>query len=313
MSNTRVPYLTAGSQTAAHERASPRRAIAEIAPRRGPAARSLAPVPVALVIHAHPDDETFATGAWMRQLASSGWTVRNIIATGGEASELTFVDGDLKAARTRRLTKFESALALLGSDAWEWLGEEHTWLDAPARPERTVASADEAELTDHVRRAIRRHKPGILLTVGSDGLTGHPDHIAINRAVRDAVRADGVPSDGAWGARLHADDVARARGHIVKALGKGATLGSGRVDGATHALVEIDATPAAELRRQALDVYRPGLGTKPLHKIAKKATGDSAFLRAHFDASGWGVERYQAIQAETPVTSVFTQRVTWLT
>ncbi|WP_162939992.1 PIG-L deacetylase family protein [Gryllotalpicola protaetiae] len=252
-------------------------------------------MPVALVIHAHPDDEVFATAAWMRELATTGWTVRNVIATGGEAAELAKTRGDVEAARRQRLAKFERALDLLGSDSWEWLDRKSSWLDSAAHPERAVAAADSQLVTSHVRRALAQHKPGVILTVGADGLTGHPDHIAIHHAVRDAVRADGIPSDGAWGARLHANDIAAAKKHVTKELGKKAALGTGRTAGASHTLIDIDAAPVAKLRRQLLDVYSPGLGTKPLTKVAKTNPGDSGFLRAHFDASRWVVERYEAI------------------
>jgi LmbE family N-acetylglucosaminyl deacetylase len=36
-------------------------------------------------------------------------------------------------------------------------------------------------------RALETMRPDIVLTVGSDGLTGHPDHIACHNAVARAL------------------------------------------------------------------------------------------------------------------------------
>jgi LmbE family N-acetylglucosaminyl deacetylase len=43
----------------------------------------MAGVPTALVVHAHPDDEVFATGAATIALADAGWRIVLRVATGG--------------------------------------------------------------------------------------------------------------------------------------------------------------------------------------------------------------------------------------
>jgi hypothetical protein len=46
-----------------------------------------------LVVHAHPDDEVFATGAATIALAAAGWRVVLRVATGGEAAESRALSG----------------------------------------------------------------------------------------------------------------------------------------------------------------------------------------------------------------------------
>src|SRR5450755_2334393 len=57
----------------------------------------------ALVVVAHPDDETFGLGALIAGLTASGTAVHMLCFTRGEASTLNENDSDLLAARAREL------------------------------------------------------------------------------------------------------------------------------------------------------------------------------------------------------------------
>jgi LmbE family N-acetylglucosaminyl deacetylase len=245
-----------------------------------------------LLIHAHPDDESFANSGRVAQLAGEGFTVVAIVATAGEAGELAETH-DLEKARRRRLEKYERALEILGVSSWEWLEPDAEWVDAPGGP--LVSQADPARLQAAVRRRLEVHDPRIVLTVGADGLTGHPDHVAIGHAVRAAARGNAIPG-GVWGARLAASDV-RPGVRLASVAADGREVGSGRVTGTHAALTAFDVADVESTRRHALDAYIDGLGTDDLNELigAADRVGDSLLLRAIYDAQHWTTERYERI------------------
>lgn len=247
-----------------------------------------------LVIHAHPDDESFANAGRVAQLTAEGYDVVGIIATGGEATELAD-SRDLRQARSRRLEKYERALIVLGMKSWEWLEHGAEWLDAREGPQ--VSQADPARLKRAVQRMLDEHAPEMVLTVGTDGLTGHPDHVAIATAVREAVR-DRTIAGGVWGARLAVDDV-RAGVRLATPFATNRQIGSGRVTGTRAQLITFDVAAVETSRRRALDTYVGGLGTGDLRSLlgGTDRIGDGQLLRAIYDAQGWGIERYERLDA----------------
>lgn len=252
-------------------------------------------MPTAMLIHAHPDDEVFANFGWAHHVASQGYEVLGVVATGGEASEL-HATASLEEARARRIEKYEQALAMLGARSWRWLDASAGWIDAPSGRSLSEAAPDRLRLA--VERVLMEHRPDIVLTVGSDGLTGHPDHVAIARAVATATNRETVP-EGIWGARLRADDV-RAGALLVGSHTRGQKVGSGRVLGTAAHLVARDARSSVAARRRALDVYREGLGTDSLRSIVRAADriGDSVLLRGVLDATDWRWEYYEAVSRD---------------
>lgn len=236
----------------------------------------------ALVVHAHPDDEVFATGAATSMLSEQGWYVVLRLATAGVHGAADHVTG---------------SCALLGIDEWDWLGAEGQWIDDGGRNgQGTLATADPAEIADEVEQAMRAIKPELILTVGTDGLTGHPDHIAVSQAVQHALQRVHCR---ALGARLRAQDV-QAGEQLVQQLAPGEQIGSGKVVGSPAGTALEEITGASEKRRrQALDEYYEGLGTKPLADLitTHRASSDGLLLRAVFDAAGWQQDRFEELTA----------------
>ncbi|MDX3024982.1 PIG-L deacetylase family protein [Streptomyces acidiscabies] len=256
-----------------------------------------------LAVHAHPDDETWATGAALSTLSALGCTVHLRVASGGEASEPGQTD---VAARTRRAARLAGASAALGVHQWDWL-DEGRWIDTAGHPQpHSLTSARGEDLSDVIVQHLADIKPGIVLTVGADGLTGHPDHILIHRAVRHATARLSVPVT-VLGACLLRSDVARGHELLRAELGDTA-IGSGRCTGSpAHPEVRtLTATAqAASARRTAVDCYSEGLGTMRLADLllTYAGRGDSLLLRGVHDAIGWGTERYRAYSSacgETP-------------
>lgn len=234
------------------------------------------------MVHAHPDDEVFATGAATCVLSNAGWRVVLRVATAGIG---TAAD------------RLNASCDLLGIGEWDWLADDDRWVDdgGTAGP-RTLASAGVDEIAEEVQKSIQAVQPELILTVGRDGLTGHPDHIAIAAAVQLALRNH---SCRALGARLRAQDV--HTGHqLLQELLPGEPVGSGRVVGSADALGEIAGGPEiAVRRRRALDQYYDGLGTTDIAELVTTygRRGDSLLLRAVFDASGWHRDRFEVVSS----------------
>lgn len=167
-------------------------------------------LPVVLAVHAHPDDETLATGVALATLAERGHAVHVLTCTLGDhgevlVPELQHLEGTEGLAPHRR-GELAAAAAALGV-GHRVLGEE---VDAPdpgavryrdsgmaGSPEAThpqaLVNADRAELAAAVVEEIRRVGADIVLTYDETGGYGHPDHVAVHRAVVAAVRS--MPAD----------------------------------------------------------------------------------------------------------------------
>ena len=125
-----------------------------------------------LGIWAHPDDETWLCGGLMARAVRAGSRVACVTATRGEMGspdEQRWPPGaPLAAVRT---TEMEHALAALGVS-------EHQWLDYG---DGRCADVADAEAVARLTAVIDDVRPDTVLTFGPDGMTGHPDHIAVSR------------------------------------------------------------------------------------------------------------------------------------
>ncbi len=133
-----------------------------------------------LSIWAHPDDETYLAGGLMAAAVDNGQRVVCVTATAGERGTS---DPDTwppsRLGRVRRL-EAAAAMAVLG------VAEHH------------VLGLPDGELAEHpdegttlVGRLLDQVDPDTVVTFGPDGITFHPDHIAIHRWVRDACEQRG--------------------------------------------------------------------------------------------------------------------------
>ena len=132
-----------------------------------------------LVIGAHPDDAEYFAGATIAALRDAGAAVELVVCTDGARGGRGLAD----AATTRRAEQ-ECAAAVLGVDAWVWLGHA----------DGSLPSGDplREELVRHVRRArpelVLAHDPRTLWTrIGDLAHPGHSDHRAAGQATLDAI------------------------------------------------------------------------------------------------------------------------------
>lgn len=126
----------------------------------------------ALVVVAHPDDESFGLGGVLDLLARGGTKVSVLCFTHGEASTLHGRTGDLFRVREAELA---AAAAVLGVS--------HTRL--LSYPDGALARVALRELVTHVRTAVTNERPSHLVVFDEGGVTGHPDHA---RATEAAAR-----------------------------------------------------------------------------------------------------------------------------
>ncbi len=141
--------------------------------------------PGLLLVHAHPDDESIFTGATMARYAAEGARVTLVTCTKGErgANRLAYgpVENEDELAELR-VKELEAACAALGVSDHRFLGGPGRWRDSGAdrRPGAADAGcfrhADVDEAARELAKVLREVKPQVIVTYGTDGFYGHPDH-----------------------------------------------------------------------------------------------------------------------------------------
>lgn len=121
-------------------------------------------------IWAHPDDEAYLSAGLMAEMRRAGHRVVVITATLGERGTDDPASWPPTRLAARRRVELRNSLAAVGVDDVRLLGYEDGTCD---RQDGAVATARIARLLAEVR-------PDLVVTFGPDGVTGHPDHRAVN-------------------------------------------------------------------------------------------------------------------------------------
>ena len=171
-----------------------------------------------LFVHAHPDDESIATGGTIARLVEAGTTVSVLTATRGERGETAPGsapdDLDPESLAELRLAELSGALTALGVQQHFWLGTrpargsgraERRYVDSgmqwgadgwavPADDvtDTALSLADHDEVTADVLALIRATGPELVVSYDARGGYGHPDHVALHRAGRAAAALAGI-------------------------------------------------------------------------------------------------------------------------
>lgn len=156
----------------------------------------------ALLVHAHPDDETINNGATMAMYAALGAEITLVTCTRGEEGEVLIDDlAHLAAAHTdtlgaHRELELANAMAALGIADYRFLGAPDVkYRDSgmigtpPNDREDCFWRADITEATARLVAIIDEVKPHILITYDEIGGYGHPDHIQAHRVAMAAAGA----------------------------------------------------------------------------------------------------------------------------
>jgi N-acetylglucosamine malate deacetylase 2 len=222
-------------------------------------------------VFAHPDDESFACAGALALAVDAGRPARLLVATRGEAGT---PDGtpDESIVETR-IAELRCAAREIGLD-------EVTLLEGY----RDGAVADEPfeRLVDEITSWLASRRPDAVITFGSHGVTGHPDHIVVGSATRWAVE------------RLAEAGIAPNAVYVVSPVFGPAQHRydlSAEEQGATH---RIDVTAVAARKLAALECHASQQDTLP----------EIAALRAAIEAGGPIYEGYSrvrpAVQAPHP-------------
>lgn len=170
-----------------------------------------------LFVHAHPDDETLATGLAMARYASLGHDVHLLTCTLGEEGEVippalahlaADQDDALGAWRRGELRAAMSVLgvthSVLGEDPGS--GTASRYRDsgmagtASAEHPDAFVRADLAEATALVAAQIRAVRPDVVVTYDERGGYDHPDHIQTHRVTMSALASLTAEAAAAGGA-----------------------------------------------------------------------------------------------------------------
>ncbi|MBK8464127.1 MAG: PIG-L family deacetylase [Nigerium sp.] len=174
-----------------------------------------------LFVHAHPDDETLATGGLIAHLAGQGIEVAVLTATRGERGEVP--PGPLAALlgtpelAAHREGELARALAALGATEGAFLGTPPAradgrtprryldsgmrWLDAgetvagpgeDAGPD-SLSLADPVSIAADIAAYARHVRAELIVSYDAHGGYGHPDHVALHGPSRAAASTLGVP------------------------------------------------------------------------------------------------------------------------
>lgn len=173
-----------------------------------------------LLVHAHPDDETLATGALIADLVADGVEVHVVTATRGERGELMPDVADVEpgspayvALRERELAGALDALGVsthsflgmppardpgaVGSRSYRdsgmrWVRDGLAGPAADSGPESFTA-AMMADAVADLSAAVTATDPDLLVTYDAGGGYGHPDHVRTHEVTTAVARAHGIP------------------------------------------------------------------------------------------------------------------------
>jgi N-acetyl-1-D-myo-inositol-2-amino-2-deoxy-alpha-D-glucopyranoside deacetylase len=178
-----------------------------------------------LAVHAHPDDETLATGALLATWAAAGLPVTVVTATRGERGEvigddLAHLAGDGPALAAHRTRELAGALSALGVRTHTFLDARSTEVSGDGAPQgaqspessaggyedsgmvwadgRRAALGDDVPVRAFVRARVdeaaarladvlRERRPSVVVTYDEDGGYGHPDHVRVHEVTIRAL------------------------------------------------------------------------------------------------------------------------------
>ncbi len=146
--------------------------------------------------HAHPDDESIATGGTMAKMAAEGHRIVLVVATRGENGEVA--DGFLRPdepLRERRVAETAASAEILGVSRVEFLGYVDSGM--MGTPENDVAGsfwqADVEEAAQKLAAILTEEAADVVTAYDENGVYGHPDHIQVYRVGMRAAQLAGTP------------------------------------------------------------------------------------------------------------------------
>ncbi len=172
--------------------------------------RQTARVATLVCFHAHPDDESIATGGTMARAAADGHRVVLVVATRGENGEVEegfLPPGEALGARRERETL--ASAEVLGASRVEFL--DYTDSGMIGTPTNEVDGcfwrADVEEAAGRLAAILVEEQADVLTVYDDNGGYGHPDHIQVHRVGVRAAELAGTPE--VYEATMNRDDMRR--------------------------------------------------------------------------------------------------------
>lgn len=189
--------------------------------------------------HAHPDDESIATGGTMFLASQAGHTVVLVTATRGEQGEpQPGVLAEGEPLWERRVIETKLAADILGVRRAEFLGYEDSGMIGEPTNDNPACfwQADVEEAAQRLAAILVDVDADVLTIYDSHGGYGHPDHIQVHRVGRRAAEIAGV--DRVFQSTMNRD-------RIMKQMAENANLFEDEVES------ELEGETVEQIRRRA--------------------------------------------------------------
>jgi N-acetyl-1-D-myo-inositol-2-amino-2-deoxy-alpha-D-glucopyranoside deacetylase len=171
-----------------------------------------------LLVHAHPDDESIATGGVILRATDAGRRVVLVTCTRGEEGEIHNLDP--ASARPRlaeiRETELRRACTMLGVQRLELLGYRDSGM-AGAPSNRNPSCFHRAPVGEAAARLVtilRQERPQVVVSYTADGTYGHPDHVKAHLVTAAALAL--LLEEGWRPARVYWHAVPRSRASLTR-------------------------------------------------------------------------------------------------
>jgi N-acetyl-1-D-myo-inositol-2-amino-2-deoxy-alpha-D-glucopyranoside deacetylase len=274
-----------------------------------------------LLVHAHPDDETIATGATMAKYAAEGAHVTLVTCTLGEEGEilvpgLAHLAADKEdALGEHRITELDEAMKALGVEDHRFLGGPGRWRDSGMMGLPTndrpgcFWQADPRETVAALVAVMREVRPQVVITYNEIGGYGHPDHIQAHRVAVAAFEAAGdagrFPHAGEpwqpaklYYAALPASFL-RMGFDALKEMGEEAPFGVTSPDELNFG----DPDETITTRIDARDYLEAKVAAMAAHATQIQVDGPFFALSNNIGQRAFGYEHYRLIRGGTPPTA----------
>lgn len=217
-----------------------------------------------LGVFAHPDDEAYSMAGLMARYTDEGIPVANLCFTRGEVGLIAEGSGATRETLGEvREAELRAACAAVGVTDVRIVGTPDSGTEASEEGVEAVAAV------------IRELQPRVIVTMEPQGVTRHPDHIAVSEMASDAFHRVREETGGAFPQRLYYSAIPRS---------------------ALAAFTE-------ELQKRGL----PGL-TQPDDPLAPRPAPDDT-IAAIVDVTAWFTRKLTALRAH--LTQTF-EMVAWM-
>ena len=229
--------------------------------------------------HAHPDDESIATGGTMTLASQAGHTVVLVTATRGEQGEpQPGVLAEGEPLWERRVVETKLAADILGVHRAEFLGYEDSGMIGEPTNDNPACfwQADVEEAAQRLAAILVDVDADVLTIYDSHGGYGHPDHIqvhrvgrrsaeiaGINRVFQSTMNRDRIMKQMAENANLFEDDVeSELEGETVEQMRRRASAADRGEFGSPEALIThaIDVASTIDTKRAAMAAHASQIG-----------------------------------------------------